>query len=132
MKNNNLVVYKNELNLVPMRKFNSVEMDLFFAICAKMREKKSEIVQFLYEDLKDLSDYKPTSTSRFIDDIESVYRKMLSLQFYQKDEKHRRGFVLFSDYEIDLENEIVKIRVNPNFEYILNQLSNEFTRFELE
>ena len=129
---NEIVCYKNDMNLVPMRNFNSVEMDLFFSICSQMREQGLKTIEFSFDDLKNLSDYKPTAKQRFADDIESVYRKLLSLQFYQRDENHRGGFVLFTSYDINLTDEIVKIKVNSDFEYVLNQLSREFTKFELE
>lgn len=129
---NEIVCYKNDMNLVPMRNFNSVEMDLFFSICSQMKEKGSSVIEFTFDDLKVLSDYKPTAKQRFADDIESVYRKLLSLQFHKKDLHKRGGFVLFTSYEIDLDKETVKIKTNSDFEYILNKLSKEFTRFELE
>lgn len=129
---NEIVCYKNDMNVVPMRNFNSVEMDLFFSICSQMKEKGSSVIEFTFDDLKVLSDYKPTAKQRFADDIESVYRKLLSLQFHKKDLHKRGGFVLFTSYEIDLDKETVKIKTNSDFEYILNELSKEFTRFELE
>lgn len=129
---NEIVCYKNDMNVVPMRNFNSVEMDLFFSICSQMKEKGSSVIEFTFDELKVLSDYKPTSKQRFADDIESVYRKLLSLQFHKKDLHKRGGFVLFTSYEIDLDKETVKIKTNSDFEYILNELSKEFTRFELE
>lgn len=129
---NEIVCYKNDMNLVPMRNFNSVEMDLFFSICSQMKEKGSSVIEFTFDNLKVLSDYKPTAKQRFADDIESVYRKLLSLQFHKKDSHKRGGFVLFTSYEIDLDKETVKIKTNSDFEYILNKLSKEFTRFELE
>ncbi|MBP2029049.1 plasmid replication initiation protein, partial [Acetoanaerobium pronyense] len=129
---NEIVCYKNELNLIPMRNFNSVEMDLFFSICSRMREKGTDPIKFDFNDLKQLSDYKPTSNTRFVDDIQSVYKKLLSLQYTERDGHMIRGFVLFHHYEIDLDKETVEIGVNPKLEYILNQLSQEFTKFELE
>ena len=129
---NEIVCYKNELNLIPMRNFNSVEMDLFFSICSRMREKGTEPIKFDFNDLKQLSDYKPTSNTRFVEDIQSVYKKLLSLQYTERDGHMIRGFVLFHHYEIDLDKETVEIGVNPKLEYILNQLSQEFTKFELE
>lgn len=127
-----IVCYKNELNLIPMRNFNSVEMDLFFSICSRMREKGTEPIKFNFNDLKQLSDYKPTSNIRFVNDIQSVYKKLLSLQYTERDGHMIRGFVLFHHYEIDLNKETEEIGVNPKLEYILNQLSKEFTKFELE
>ena len=127
-----IVCYKNELNLIPMRNFNSVEMDLFFSICSRMREKGTEPIKFNFNDLKQLSDHKPTSNIRFVNDIQSVYKKLLSLQYTERDGHMIRGFVLFHHYEIDLNKETEEIGVNPKLEYILNQLSKEFTKFELE
>ncbi len=46
-----LVVYKDELNTVPLRNFNSKEMDLFFSICSKMRNEELSTVTFDFQDL---------------------------------------------------------------------------------
>lgn len=126
------VKYKNELNLVPMRNFDSVEMNLFFSICAKMKDKGERKVRFSFEDLKELSDYKPTSIKRFADDLESVYSKMLQLTYRTDEEGIREKFVLFTGYRIDENNQIVDISVNPELDYIINELSTEFTKFELQ
>ena len=32
------VVYQNEMNLVPLRKFTSTEIDIFFSLCNKLKE----------------------------------------------------------------------------------------------
>lgn len=129
---NEIVCYKNDMNLIPMRSFNSVEMDLFFSICSQMKEKGIDVITLPFNSLKTLSDYKPTSKQRLITDIENVYRKLLSLQFYESNDLERGGFVLFTSYKIDLVKEDVKIKINSDFEYILNRLSEEFTKFELK
>lgn len=126
------VRYKNELNLVPMRNFNSVEMNLFFSICAKMKEKGSQKVQFTFEDLRELSSYKPTSVKRFADDLETVYSKMLQLTYRTEEPGIREKFVLFTGYRIDENEQIVNISINPELDYIINELSTEFTKFELQ
>jgi len=126
------VKYKNELNLVPMRNFDSVEMNLFFSICAKMKDKGERKVRFSFEDLRELSDYKPTSIKRFADDLESVYSKMLQLTYRTDEEGVREKFVLFTGYRIDENNQVVDISVNPELDYIINELSSEFTKFELQ
>src|SRR6056297_1866961 len=113
--NNNLVVYKNEMNTVPLRDFNSKEMDLFFSICSKMRDKGAEKVSFTFNQLKDLSDYKMTATSHFTKDLESTFGKLLKL-----------------DYEIKEDEEVVEVQTSKRLEYILNKIINNFTKFELE
>ena len=126
------VRYKNELNLVPMRNFDSVEMNLFFSICAKMKDKSLSKVQFTFEDLRELSAYKPTSIKRFSDDLEAVYNKMLQLTYRTEEAGIREKFVLFTGYRIDENNQTVDISVNPELAYIINELSSEFTKFELQ
>lgn len=126
------VKYKNELNLIPMRNFDSVEMNLFFSICAKMKDKGTSKVRFTFEDLKELSAYKPTSVKRFADDLEAVYSKMIQLTYRTEEPGIREKFVLFTGYRIDENNQTVDISVNPELDYIINELSTEFTKFELQ
>ena len=131
---NDLVVkYKNELNTIPMRKFNAKEMDLFFSICAKMKRKHTNMVRFTFEELRDLSDYKMTATTHFVKDLENVYDKMLNLKYRVEDtEGTIDKFVLFTKFRINPLKKYVEISVQPELEYILNELTNEFTQFELQ
>ena len=126
------VKYKNELNLIPMRNFDSIEMNLFFSICAKMKDKGVRKVQFSFEDLRELSAYKPTSIKRFADDLEAVYNKMIQLTYRTEEAGVREKFVLFTGYRIDENKQTVDISVNPDLDYIINELSTEFTKFELQ
>lgn len=126
------VKYKNELNLVPMRNFDSVEMNLFFSICAKMKDRGLSKVRFTFEDLRELSAYKPTSIKRFADDLEAVYSKMIQLTYRTEEAGIREKFVLFTGYRIDENNQTVDISVNPELNFIINELSTEFTKFELQ
>ena len=67
---NELVRHGAELNTIPLRKFTPTEMNLFFSIISRMQDKGDQIVRFSFEQLKELSAYKPTANRRFIDDIE--------------------------------------------------------------
>ena len=51
-KRDDLVVYKNEFNTVPLRNFNSVEMDLLMAIMSQMRDRGETRIAFSFEELK--------------------------------------------------------------------------------
>jgi len=126
------VKYKNELNTIPMRKFSAKEMDLFFSICAKMKNKNCDTVRFEFSDLKELSNYYSRSEKRFVTDLQGVYQKMLGLTYREEDEEEIRYFVLFQGFVINKKHQYVEISVNPKLDYILNQLTNEFTQFELK
>ncbi|SPE23715.1 Initiator Replication protein [Latilactobacillus sakei] len=78
---NELVKYDPELNTIPLRKFTPIEMNLFFSIVSRMRDQGNKTVRFSFDQLKELSNYKPTANKRFIDDIENTYQKILSLRF---------------------------------------------------
>lgn len=128
----NLVVYKDELNTVPLRSFNSKEMDLFFSICSKMRDKQLETITFDFEELRQLSDYKYTAYDRFIQDIEGVYDKLIQLNIKIGTPTEFTKFVLFTEYSVSAEKETVTVQTNSKFKDILNNIFGNFTKFELE
>ncbi|PEH49596.1 replication initiation protein [Enterococcus faecium] len=130
---NEITKYHNSLNDVPFRKFTSVEMDLFFAICSKMREKGTDEVTLTFSQLRKLSGFSMTSDKAFITRISSVYNKLLTLVFQK--ETATGGityFTLFDEFTIEPSRKIITIRIKEKFSYILNDLTGEFTRFELE
>ncbi|MEJ7283867.1 replication initiation protein, partial [Staphylococcus epidermidis] len=77
------VVYKNEMNLVPLRKFTSTEINLFFAMCNKLKEQDDNVLSIPFEDLKELSNYssETRNVNRFVEELERVYSKMLNLTY---------------------------------------------------
>lgn len=128
----NLVIYKDELNTVPLRSFNSKEMDLFFSICSQMRNRGLEIITFDFDELRELSDYKYTAYDRFIKDVEGVYDKLIQLNIKIGTPTEFTKFVLFTEYTVSAKNETVTIQVNHKFKNILNDIFGGFTKFELE
>ncbi|MBR2786570.1 MAG: replication initiation protein, partial [Clostridia bacterium] len=69
---------------------------------------------------------------RFVADLESMYSKLLNLNFRFEDENIIVRFVLFNRYEIDKKKSTVTIKVNTDFEFILNEITTNFTRYELQ
>lgn len=130
---NDIIKYHNQMNDVKFSDFNAIELDLLMTICSKMREQGLKIIEFSFEQLKKISNYDSTkSTKRFIKDLEKTYKKLIKLDFRIITENKIIGFVLFSKYEIDLNNKSIKIGVNPEFYFVLNELTSNFTRFELK
>ena len=125
---NEIVKYDPELNTIPLRKFTPVEMNLFFSIVSRMRDKGDETVRFSFDQLKELSEYKPTANNRFIDDIESTYQKILGLRFGRrsKDGLHREFFVMFTEFEINghADDPYVDIKIYPKAIKLLNELES--------
>ncbi|MQS77138.1 replication initiation protein [Lactobacillus halodurans] len=125
---NELVKYDPELNTIPLRKFTPVEMNLFFSIISRMRDKGDQTVRFSFDQLKELSNYKPTANKRFIDDIENTYQKILGLRFgcRSKDGLDREMFVMFTRFEIKGSAKVpyVDIQIYPKALKLLNNLES--------
>ncbi|MGT4666007.1 RepB family plasmid replication initiator protein [Enterococcus hirae] len=132
---NEIVKYHHELNTIPLRKFTPVEMNLFFSIVSRMREKGDKTVRFTFDQLKDLSNYKATANVRFIDDLEHTYKKILSLRFGRRSESGltREFFVMFTKFKIngDSENPYVDIQIFEEALPLLNNL-DEWVRYSLQ
>lgn len=45
---NELIKYDPELNTIPLRKFTPIEMNLFFSIISRMRDKGDQTVRFSF------------------------------------------------------------------------------------
>lgn len=128
------VVYENSLNLVPLRNFTSTEIDLFFAMCNKLKEKNCETLTLTFEELKELSSYNPDirHMDKFISDLQHVYSKMLNINYTIRTKEKITTFVLFYKYEINLSERTLKISTASDLKYILNELTGNFTKFELK
>ena len=127
---NEIVKYENRLNHIPLRKFNSREMNLFFSIASRVREKGIDDITFSFHDLKKLSGYTERG-EQFIQDLSSTYDKLLSINAWNDDGNTLTKFVAFTKYSIIRDKQLVIISVNPEFKGLFNQLKN-WTRFNLE
>lgn len=131
-QHNYVTKYQNELNLIPLKDFTPIEIDLFFSICTKMKDKQTDKVRHSFEDLKALSEYrKHTTIEDFADRLQIVYEKMQTLKYKRIENKRRENFVLFPYFVIDEKEQYVEISINKDLIHILNNLTGNFTRFEL-
>lgn len=129
---NDVVRYNNGFNTVPLRNFTPVEMDIFWAICSKMKRKGIDTVEFKFETFKELANYERSSMNSFYLALKSVGDKLGTLTYKFEDESYYEQLWLFQRFAIDKDNEKVIIQANERFEFILNSIGNNFTRFELE
>lgn len=132
---NEIVKYHHELNTIPLRKFTPVEMNLFFSIVSRMREKGDKTVRFSFDQLKDLSNYKATANVRFVDDLKTTYEKILSLRFGRRSESglSYEIFVMFTKFKIngDTPEPYVDIQIFEDALPLLNGLDS-WVRYSLQ
>lgn len=130
---NEIVKYNNQMNDVNFKDFSPTELDLLMTICSKMKEQGLTIIEFSFEQLKRISNYDPKqSNKKFIKDLEKTYDKLIQLNFKIGDDRNFTKFVLFNEYTVKGDEGTVTIGVNPKFYFVLNELTSNFTRFELK
>lgn len=131
-KRYDVVRYNNGLNTVPLRKFTPIEMDIFWAVCSKMKRKGTEELIFEFEDFEKIAKYDRREKDSFYIALKRTWEKMKQLNYSYEDDGYYEDFVLFQRFAIDKENEKVIIQASDRFEFILNNLKVGFTRFELD
>jgi plasmid replication initiation protein len=133
---NEVVKYHNDLNTIPMRNWNSEEMNFFFGILAKLRNQGTKVIQFDRHELEDLANYSDWNLPRFKRIMENLGEHITSIKYYERTSHSFKIMNLFSIFEVNWNDEMtdlsVKVGVTENYEYIVNKLNAEFTAYELE
>lgn len=129
---NEITKYHNDMNSVALRKFNAREIDLFFTICSKLKNEGMDEVTFNFLDLKELSGVTSSTVEEFIKLIDDVYSKILQLNIRIGNDVDFIRFNLFSEYEVKGSSQEIIIKTNEKFKWVLNELTGNFTRFELK
>lgn len=129
---NDVVRYNNGLNTVPLRQFTPIEMDIFWSICSKMKRKGTQELVFGFDIFEELANYDRREKDAFHTALKSTWSKMKSLSYKFEDESYFEELILFQRFAIDKDNEKVIIQASEKFEFILNSIGTDFTRFELD
>lgn len=127
-----IVKYSNKLNNIPFKNFEKVDLNFFYAICAKVREKGSELIEIPLDEIKVMTEYKSTSVERFKSDLVRMNEKLRSCHGIYETNDEIVQFNLFSTFTIVKSRKVLKIRVNPDVAWLLNNIAKEFTSFELQ
>lgn len=128
--NNNIVKYNNDLNKLNMSDLKEKELELFYAICIELKEKGTDIITLdITEFKKQFNISNKVDKKRFAEYIKSVQSKFLSMKYILETEKRIKMGVFFNEFDADLEENIMKIQVNPNYSYILSGIVEYYTKF---
>lgn len=127
----NIVQYHNDLNQLQIGGFTEKEIDIFFAICFKIKNQGTSEVVLSFDELRQLIKYTNNGIERFCKLLDNTYKNLLSLNFRIEDEEKIVRFVLFTEYEINKTNKNLTIRVNEKFKYLLNDFISNYTKLDL-
>lgn len=126
---NEVVKYHNDLNTVVMRTWTAEEMNFFFAILTKAKEQGVKTLVFDTDELRKLA--SSSRRYRWEETMTNAAKKIGQLTYFEQTNRKFRVMTLFEIFEVDLEKCVVEVKVSSNFDYILNRLETQFTRYEL-
>lgn len=136
IKKNSVVKYHNDLNTMPMRNWTSEEMDLFFAILAQMKNKGTQEVVFDKYQLQKLVNSTYDKNKQFAAVIEHFMKNVSTIHYLERTSNSLKLMLLFQYFEAkwsdDLSDMTLTVQVSTKFDYILNRLNAEFTKYELD
>ena len=127
-----MIKYHNDMNVVAFKKFNQRELNIFFSICAFMKDKGDSTITFSYDEIKQMANLNVPTNQVFEELLESTYDKLLQLKIGYVNKDIVEKFILFTGYKINKNDKLVDITINAQYQYILNELSKNFTVFELQ
>ena len=128
---NEVVKYENRVNSLGLSGFSAVELNLFMLLCSKTKNKGQELIELDYGNLKKLLGLEKQSDKYLHEELYKMSSKMTKINGNFKNDKKFVAFNLFSTFSGDLEEKKLTVRVNIDFEFLLNEITKNFTRFEL-
>lgn len=128
---NKLVRYNNTLHSLDFSLMTLKERGLFFSLCFFLKERGTNEVTLSFNELREVVNFSKTDTESFIKLIRNTYRKLLKITLAEEDENQIEETTIFSKYKILKSEKIVILKLNKDFEHILNKLENNYTEHEL-
>lgn len=142
----NIVKYHNDLNKIKLPNFSSQEQNMLMGIICKVKEHStSEKIKFTPAELLEFS--TDNLTNKALGDMLFILRdKFFKADFTiliedkERDLVGRKTINLFEEFilwynkeDVNYDNLLsVELKLNPQFRYLIEELTANFTRFELE
>lgn len=136
--------YDNRLNDLALPNITESELNLFFNLIHKMRNKKQgEIVRFHSSDIeKMLGLHSNYTNAQILEITKSLFEKLFKLDYkvlidYGNDLIGERRINLFKTMDIlykkntKISETTINLEINEHFEHILGELLENYTEFEL-
>lgn len=129
---NDIVQYDNALNGLKFKGFFPRDFDFMMAICSKARNKGTDKVVLGFDEIKQITNYTQTSTMVFVNDLLRMNKKLLDIfGTVEINGVYHQGS-LFYHFVTDPESHTLTVSVNENFRFILNEITKNFTWFDLK
>lgn len=130
---NEVVKYNNQMNELSFKGFTEKDLDVFMAICSRMRDLGETKQVFDYDYLMDLINFDRSQNIKvFHQSLQKMNRKLMQINLtIALREGVEKDTVLFPEFVRDLNKRTLTVRVDKDCLNLLNNLGKNFTRFEL-
>lgn len=130
---NDIVKYDNILNQINFRDFTENDFNLFMCLCSRLRDLGDEKQVYEYDYLMDMIGWdRSQRLDLFHDEIKRMTEKLRKIGgVIDLSPDEFVCFNLFSTFRGNKQKRILTVSVNSEFKYVLNDLTKNFTRFEL-
>ncbi len=128
---NEIVKYDNYMNTLHFKDFGITDFNFLIVLCAKLKDKDVNRVTLNFCDLRTLTGYKQTSNEQFIKDLVRMNEKLQKITARIETDQEIISFVLFPTFLVNKQDQTLTICVNEYFKFILNDVVQNFTTFEL-
>lgn len=124
----NLIHHKDFHNL-QLQNYSVKERAVFLTLCLKVMEQEDDVVVFDIVELAKISNYVPRKKGDniilFLKELNDKLKTMEVMQI--KENGGFKSIILFPTFEVNPTSGKVKIRVNPDYKYLLNHLKAPYT-----
>lgn len=127
-----IVKYHNYLNSLNFKGFTAADYNFFMYLCSTMKEKGTEEMSFSMNEICNCVGYmRKGNAEEYAAVLKRMNEKLLSMQAHFETSTELVSFVLFPTFRVNKETGMLTVRVNKDFQYLLNELTKNFTLFEL-
>lgn len=136
------VAYDNDLYMLNLSGLSSLELNLFFSLIYKMKDKGNSLLVFDSAEVKSFFGSSNRGNDRIFDILTRFRENIFKLDFTQvkklpNNKKYIGIYNIFEVLEIIFDEktnslETLKIKSSEIFTYLVNNLESEYTTFELD
>lgn len=129
-----MVKYDNVLNCFNFSKFTENDLNFFMFVCAKMNDIQEEVCILKYSEIMEAIRWdRRQRLSLFYNEVQRLSVKIQRMSCcFTLNGKQFNALCLFPTFNGDNETQMLKVRINPDGKFILNELKKNFTQFELK
>lgn len=132
LKMNEIVKIHNDLSNPKLNKLSAKELDLLMAICVKVKNQQDNVINIDFIDLQKLSNYKHYNHKDLENDLIKMNEHLIKnfVITYKDTDEAKVTESLFRQFRLYANN--LKVQISDKLLYLLNDLTSNFTTFELK